>query len=36
MGVESECAQLLCGLLVVDYDDGHLDNEELIFAGRCS
>ena len=30
MEVESECAQLLCGLLVVDHDDGHLDDEELI------
>ena len=34
MEVESECAQQLCGLLVVDHDDGlghrHLDDEELI------
>ena len=28
--MESECAQQLCGLLVVDHDDGHLDDEELI------
>ena len=30
MEVESECAQQLCGLLVVDHDDSHLDDEELI------
>ena len=28
--VESECAQLLCGLLSVDHDDGQLDDKELI------
>ena len=43
MEVERECAQLLYGLVVVDHDDGHLDEEELVllvaaveFAGaRC-